>query len=134
MGENYIDLGYRTRPGSLSTAKAVATITGATQANPVVITATAHSFSNGDIVYITGVVGMTEINSIAFTVASAAANTFALSSINGSAYTAYTSGGTARKVMSVTNDVRLMYDDTLKPDRVVDAVQRAKEALAEILR
>ncbi|MBT3172789.1 MAG: hypothetical protein HN333_15325, partial [Rhodospirillaceae bacterium] len=36
-------------------------ISGATQANPVVISATAHGYSNGDWVYISGVVGMTRL-------------------------------------------------------------------------
>ena len=38
------------------------TISGATQADPVVITATAHGYSNGDEIRITGVDGMTELN------------------------------------------------------------------------
>ena len=39
------------------------TITGVTQADPgVVTTSTSHGYSNGDHVYITGVVGMTELN------------------------------------------------------------------------
>ena len=37
-------------------------ITGATKANPVVITAPNHGFNNGDKVYITGVKGMKQIN------------------------------------------------------------------------
>ena len=51
---------YRNGGQVLETAK---TITGATQANPVVVTTSAaHGFSNGDEVFITGVVGMTELN------------------------------------------------------------------------
>ena len=38
------------------------TISGATAANPCVITASSHGFSNGDEVYISSVVGMTELN------------------------------------------------------------------------
>lgn len=74
-----------------------ATISGATQANPVVITATAHGFSNGDTVYIRNVEGMTEINNRSFTVANATADTFELQGEDGSGYSAYTSGGTAYK-------------------------------------
>lgn len=73
------------------------TISGATQANPVVITATAHGFSNGDKVKIRDVVGMTELNKFSFTVANATANTFELSGTDGTSYTAYESGGTARE-------------------------------------
>lgn len=78
------------------------TITGATAANPVVITSAAHTFSNGDQVNISGVFGMTELNGRTFTVANVAANTFELSGINGTAYTAYTSGGTADRIYTVT--------------------------------
>lgn len=75
------------------------TITGATQADPVVITATSHGYSNDDEVFITGVVGMTEINGRFFVLGNVTANTYELRTIHGtdvdgSAYTAYTSGGT----------------------------------------
>lgn len=71
------------------------TITGATAANPVVITTSAtHSIDALDTVFIEGVVGMTNINSLRFTAASPTNTTLQLSGVNGLAYTAYTSGGT----------------------------------------
>ena len=69
-------------------------ITGATQANPVVVTANSHGFSNGATVTIRNVVGMTEINDRQFTVANANANDFELEGEDGTGHTAYTSGGT----------------------------------------
>ena len=45
------------------------TITGITQANPAVVTATSHGYSNGDEVLISGVSGMTEVNGKRFLVA-----------------------------------------------------------------
>lgn len=77
------------------TTRATATITGATQANPCVITANAHGFSNGDLIYISDVVGMTQLNARIFTAANVTANTFELSGVNSTAYTAYGSGGAA---------------------------------------
>lgn len=79
-----------------------ADIEGATQANPVVIAATDHGFSDGNYVYISEVEGMTELNGHTYKVASAAANSFALqdedgNDIDGTAFTAYTSGGLAEK-------------------------------------
>lgn len=74
-------------------------ITGATAANPVVITAAAHGFSDGDWVYIQGVKGMTQLNGNFYVVDNATTNTFSLldsedeEDVNGTAYTAYTSGG-----------------------------------------
>ncbi len=75
-----------------------ATVTGATVADPVVITAVAHGFIDGDSIRITDAVGMTEINDTVYIVASAATNTFELNDIegndiDGSAFTAWTSGG-----------------------------------------
>ena len=58
FGLNYIRF-YK--DGGILT-EAQKTITGATQADPVVITSNAHGYSNGDRVYITEVVGMTQLN------------------------------------------------------------------------
>jgi len=79
------------------TANAIsASISAITEANPAVVTATAHGLVNGEKVYISGVVGMTEVNGLVFTVAGSAANTFQLATINSSSYTTYTSGGSIR--------------------------------------
>ena len=66
-------------------------ITGATKANPVVITAASHGFANGDFVYITGVSGMTQLNNKTFTVANKATNTFQLQGIDGRTYSTFKS-------------------------------------------
>lgn len=68
-------------------------ITGATAANPVVITDVAHGLENGDTIYIESVGGMTELNNNHYVVANKTNDTFELSGINGSGYSAYTSGG-----------------------------------------
>lgn len=77
-------------------------ISGITKADPAVVTATAHGFSNGDTVWIKDVVGMTEINTVdnttAYLVANKTTDTFELSGIDSSTYTAYSSGGTVQKV------------------------------------
>ena len=73
-----------------------ATITGITQANPAVVTTSgAHGFSNGQLIYIYGVVGMTQVNGLLFTAAGVTGTTFQLTGINSTGYTAYSSGGTA---------------------------------------
>jgi hypothetical protein len=69
-------------------------ITGATQANPVVITANNHGLQTGDTCTITGVVGMVEINDRTFTVTRVDANTFSLDGEDGTGHTAYSSDGT----------------------------------------
>ena len=83
------------------------TISGATQANPVVITATGHGYSNGDEIRITGVVGMTELNNKRYLVANKTTNTFEITdidgnNINGTGFTAYTSGGVANRVYEIS--------------------------------
>ncbi|MDO8734058.1 MAG: ubiquitin-activating E1 FCCH domain-containing protein, partial [Elusimicrobiota bacterium] len=79
--------------GNISSA-VVINITAATKASPCQITAASHGFSNGDIVNIQSAGGMTEINNLSFTIANVAANTFTIG-VDSSAYTTYTSGGTA---------------------------------------
>ena len=60
-------------------------ITGATAADPVVITSNGHNLANGTKVSIRGVVGMVELNlETAYTVAATATNTFALAGVDGS--------------------------------------------------
>ena len=83
------------------------TISAITKANPAVVTATGHGYSNGDEVVISGVVGMTEVNGKRFLVANKTTNTFELTdkdgtNINSSSFTTYTSGGVANKVFEIT--------------------------------
>jgi hypothetical protein len=132
MADKYIDLSYRDETSAIAAPKQVtATITGATAADPVVITA-ANDFTDGDIVAIDGVVGMVELNDNTYTVASASATTFALSGIDGALFTEYTSGGIATKLMSTTGNIRVIYDDTVGPDVLYDAVRRAAEKFAAL--
>lgn len=77
------------------TTRATATISGATATNPCVVTTGTHGFSNGDLIYISDVVGMTQLNNRIFTIANITATTFELSGVDASAYTAYSSGGAA---------------------------------------
>ena len=83
------------------------TISGITQANPAVVTATSHGYSNGDEVLISGVSGMTEVNGKRFLVADKTTNTFELQDkdgvdINSTGFTAYSSGGVSNKVFELT--------------------------------
>ena len=70
------------------------TVSGATQANPGVVTATGHNFENGETVVFAGVVGMTQLNGNSYEVANKTANTFELKGTNTTGFTAYASGGT----------------------------------------
>ena len=81
-------------------------ITGATAANPVVITSNGHGLANGTKVSIRGVVGMVELNiETAYTVAATATNTFALAGVDGSGFTGYTSGGVATAAATTAGSI-----------------------------
>lgn len=79
--------------------EAATNISGATAANPVVVTSASHGLLTGDTAYITGITGMTELNGNHYKVTVLSSSTFSLQDFNGdnidgSAYTAYVSGGT----------------------------------------
>ncbi len=76
-------------------------MSAATAANPVVITANSHGVANGEQFYITGVVGMTQLNNRRFTAANVTANTIELSGVNGTTYTAYSSGGVVNEIYEI---------------------------------
>lgn len=77
----------------LFSSNATAAITGASQSNPCVITAS-NTFSVGETVTIAGVGGMTELNGNTFIVIAANPASFTIN-IDSSAFTPYTVGGTA---------------------------------------
>jgi hypothetical protein len=115
----YVDCGL-----SLNDPK---TITGATAANPVVITAVAHGFSNGDKVRIRNVEGMTELNRFRFTIANKTNDTFELVGIDGTGYAAYEQGGEVRKCVDTITGlfhlegktVAILADGAAQPEETV---------------
>jgi len=94
------------------------TITGATKANPVVITAVAHGLSNGDQVKIDNVLGMTELNNKSYLVADKTDDTFELTDldsvdIDGTAFTTYISGGEVRKMVTAISGLDHLTGETV---------------------
>lgn len=82
-------------------------ITGITQANPGVVTSAAHGFTPGKWVYLANIAGMTALNGRWAVVTNATTNTFQLydlfgGSIDTSALSAYTSGGSVSAVYEIT--------------------------------
>lgn len=73
------------------------TISGATQANPCVVTATGHGYATGDMIQIDSVVGMTQLNGRLYTITKVDDNSFSLDGINATGFTAYSSAGTATR-------------------------------------
>lgn len=117
------------------------TISSISMANPVVVTSTAHGLSNGDRVKLriprtvpldTEDDGETdyngfELDNVSATVANVTANTFELSGVDGTGYSAYTSGGTARKEFQSVSGlshlngrvVDILADGAVHPQRTV---------------
>ncbi len=108
------------------------TITAITNANPGVVTSTTHGLSNGDKILITGVLGMANVNSETFLVASSTTDTFALhdlsgNNVNTTAFGSYVSGGSVRKLITnITGlnhlegqTVQILADGSVRPSQVV---------------
>lgn len=88
---------------------------------------TAHGLSNGDDVRIDEVMGMWEVNARSFEIENVTANTFDLVDVDGSDYTAYSSGGVVRELVTTVSNlspyegqtVQVLTDGAVHPDRVV---------------
>jgi len=118
---------------SMLTLDSPETISGATKASPVVLTITATTLANGDNIRLTDIKGMTELNGNTYTVANKAINSVELTSpdgganIDGTAFTAYISGGKAnKKVTAITGlghlegeTVRILADGAIATDELV---------------
>jgi len=112
------------------------TITGATQANPVVVTTSgSHGLSDGDLVDIKAIKGMTELNGNRYKVANKTSTTFELtlqsddSNVDGSSYTAYDTGGEVRLGITTVTGLEHLEGETVQivgngavfPDKTVSA-------------
>jgi len=83
-------------------------ISGASQANPCVITVVGNDFAVGDWIFVDGIVGMTQLNDKFYIVSNVAGNNVTLQTlrnvnVNSTGYTAYSSGGTAAKVYKINS-------------------------------
>lgn len=119
-------------------------ITALTKASSAVVTVgAAHGFATNDLVYFSGVVGMTEINGLVGTVTVTAATTITVN-IDSTGFTTYTSGGTAATYLTTTDvldwagefDVPVRFEnDTLRYNHVdVDYFDFTQLDLVELLR
>jgi hypothetical protein len=104
IGNGYMRFHYHGAP----VLEATKAITAATKANPCVVTSNAHGYAVGDWVYITGVVGMTQLNNRFFQISAVTANTFTLGylssgAIDSTAYSTYTSGGTVARIYTIAS-------------------------------
>ena len=95
------------------------TITAVTKANPGVVTAANHGFSNGDDIRIVRVKGMTELNNTSFKAAGVTTNTFELQdtsgvNLNTTSFTTYSAGGEVRKKVSSVSGLSHLEGETVQ--------------------
>lgn len=122
------------------------TISGATLASPVVLTITGTTLSDGDEIRVTDVKGMTELNGNTYKVANKLTNSVELTSpdddsnIDGTAFTAYISGGNANlKVTGITGlghleaeTVRILGDGAIATDQTVASAAITLDSAASV--
>ena len=116
FGQNYIRFYYQGSPILESTYN----ISAITRADPAVVTLTASpGWSIGDWIFITGAGGMSQIDGRYFSILNISSGTVTLGDLNGNnldstAYTAYTSGGTAARVYTLAVEYNAADLPTLK--------------------
>ena len=104
FGQEYIRFFFQGSP-ILETA---VNITGATQANPCVLDIPGNTYNVGDWIFVSGIVGMTQLNGRYFNVNAIAGNNVTLGDLNGvgidsTGYTPYNSGGEAQRVYTIAS-------------------------------
>lgn len=109
------------------------TVSGATQANPVVLTSTAHGLSNGQTVLVSAIGGMTDLNGNIYTVAGVTTNTFQLNNsdgtmVDGTAFGAYVSGGQARKRVTTISGLTWLEGQTV--DVLADGAPQSSKVVS----
>ena len=102
--------------GAIGTVQSISTtntasISGVTQADPGVVSATSHGFKDGDAVTITSVAGMTELNNNTYYVKYINSGSFSLVDSSGadvdtSGFSSYSSGGSAAGGVVVLSNVQ----------------------------
>lgn len=89
------------------------TMSGATKANPCVITVTSHGLSTGNQVRFDSVVGMTQLNGNTYTITVIDANTFSLNSTDSTTFNTYVYGGQVRKLVTTISGLSTFDGETL---------------------
>lgn len=111
-------------------------ITAITKANPGVFTSTAHGFTNGQILAISAVVGMVEVNGRAGVCIVLSANTFSIAGLDTTNATTYTSGGSATPSQIQINNVKTLsgFDGQRNEIDVTNLSSLAEEVVLGIAR
>jgi hypothetical protein len=121
-------------------------VTGATRANPVVVTVPGHGWSNDDFVDFEDIAGMVELNGQRYQIANVTTDTFELqdgvgNNIDGTGFSAYTSGGEARKAIITLGGltwlegetVNILGDGAVRPQATVTGGEITLDQRASVL-
>lgn len=93
----------------------IAGIQGATKSNPAILTAF-NNFKVGESVFITGVVGMTELNGNTYTILAVTPGSITIN-VDSTGFTTYVSGGTAQEIITLAlGSGNLFSDFSLGPN------------------
>jgi hypothetical protein len=140
LANKFIEVNYTQTPVQIGDPEPfVSTITNITRANPAVVTSPSHGFQTGDVGFITGVSGMTQVNATVYSINVVDANTFQLfsiispfGSIDSTGFGAYTSGGNfTLSINPILTQVVIVYDDTNQFAQIVDSVAVGRQKLIE---
>lgn len=134
VGDQYLRF-YQDRVPVKNASQAISAIS---KANPAVVTYVgADNYANGNEIYITAVVGMTEVNGRWFKVANVdtGANTFELTdldgtNINSTSYTAYSSAGTVATVYELASPYLLADIENVRALNLNDVIYLAHPSYA----
>lgn len=94
---------------ALGAAFASKAITGISKANPCVVTATGHGFTTGDVVTLSSITGMVELNGLTVPIKVLTENTFALIDVDSTGFTTYGTGGNAAKLNFIESEQHKTY-------------------------
>lgn len=93
----------------LGAAGAAKAITAISKANPCVVTSAAHGYQTGDVVSLSAIGGMVELNGLQVPVKVISETTYSLQGVDSTLFTTYTNGGSATAVTFIESEQHKSY-------------------------
>lgn len=123
IGDEYMRFFYQGSP-VLETAF---NITGATKANPCVLTVVGNNYAVGDWIYVAGIAGMVELNQAYYKVTAVVGSSVTIAyldgtPVNSTGFTTYTSGGTTGRIYEIASPYKV--SDNLRKVKFAQSVNQ----------
>lgn len=133
IGDEYMRFFYQGSP-VLETAF---NITGATKANPCVLTVVGNNYAVGDWIYVAGIAGMVELNQAYYKVTAVVGSSVTIAyldgtPVNSTGFTTYTSGGTTGRIYEIASPYKV--SDNLRKVKFAQSVNQWYSAIQVIRR